>query len=367
MAKNILDKDIKKYYINSNSLKENKDINDKKTNTEEGITMKSKVEILTGIRPTGDLTVANYLGAVKPILQMQKDGRKPVLFVADLHAMTTNEPAEVAKYSREVIADYLALGVDPTKTTIYLQSDIAGQTTTLMTYLARHISVADLLRVPTLKEKMKTDNEEKLKTANALLFLYPVMMTADILLQRAKSVPVGEDQVAHLEVSRKLAYRFNQRYGNIFPVPQLMQVKALRLLSLRGDGKMSKSNPSGAIFLTDSVKDATQKIRKAETAIEGKITPRLESHILIAKGLCKTKKEIDQIDKLVAQHKNGNAVMGQFKQLMAQIVVNFLQDFQSKRAKIKTKHIDSVLKNGAKIAQKNADETLGLVKKVLFT
>jgi len=329
--------------------------------------MKSKVEILTGIRPTGNLTLANYLGGVKPILDMQKKGKHPVLFVADLHAMTTNEPSDVKKYSHEVVADYLALGVDPDKTTIYLQSDIAGQTTTLMTFLARHISVADLLRVPTLKEKMKTDNEEKLKTANALLFLYPVMMAADILLQRAKSIPVGDDQVAHLEVSRKLAYRFNQRYGNIFPIPQLMQVKALRLLSLRGDGKMSKSNPSGAIFLTDSIKDATQKIQKAETAIEGKMTDRLESHILIAKELCKTKNELKQIDKLISQHKNSKQVMGQFKELMAQVVGDFLQDFQTKQAKIKTAHVNSVLEAGAKIAQKNADETLHLVKKALFT
>ncbi len=328
--------------------------------------MKSKVEILTGIRPTGDLTVANYLGAVKPILQMQKDGKRPMLFVADLHAMTTNEPAEIAKYSREVIADYLALGVDPEKTTIYLQSDIAGQTTTLMTFLARHISVAELLRVPTLKEKMKTDSEEKIKTANALLFLYPVMMAADILLQQAKIIPVGEDQVAHLEITRKLANRFNKKYGNTFPVPQLMQIKALRLLSLKGDGKMSKSNPSGAIFLTDHAEVTAQKIKKAETAIEGKMTPRLESHVLLAKELCKTESEFRQIDELINQHKNGKPVMGLFKQLMVQIVTNFLQNFQGKRAKIKDEHVDSVLVAGAKIAQKNADETLSLVKKALF-
>ena len=266
----------------------------------------------------------------------------------------------------EVIADYLALRVDPKKTTIYLQSDIAGQTTTLMTFLARHISVAKLLRVPALKEKMKTDSEEKLKTANALLLLYPVMMAADILLQQAKIIPVGEDRVAHLEITRKFANRFNKKYGDIFPVPQLMQVKALRLLSLKGDGKMSKSNPHGAIFLTDTTEVTAQKIKKAETAIEGKMTPRLESHILLVKELCKTKNELEQIDELISQHKNGKPVMGLFKQLMTQIVIDFLQNFQSKRAKIKAEHIDSVLVAGAKIAQKNADETLSLVKKALF-
>jgi len=335
-------------------------------NIAEDTTMKSNVEILTGIRPTGDLTVANYLGAVKPILEMQKNGKTPVLFVADLHAMTTNEPAEVAKYSRGIIADYLALGVDPSKTTIYLQSDIAGQTTTLMTYLSRHISVADLLRVPTLKEKMKTENEEKLKTANALLFLYPVMMAADILIQRAKSVPVGEDQVAHLEVSRKLANRFNKRYGNVFPVPKLMQVKALRLLSLRGDGKMSKSNPAGAIFLTDPIETVKQKIKKAETAFEKQMNERLKSHILLIKGLCETEKQKKQVDEIISQHKNGKAVMGEFKQLMTEIIDNFLEDFQSKRAKITTSHVNHVLEAGAKIAQKNANETLSLVNKALF-
>ena len=326
---------------------------------------KSKVDILTGIRPTGSLTVANYLGAVKPILEMQRNGKKPILFVANLHALTTDEPKEVAKYSREIIADYLALGIDPTKTTIYLQSDIAEQTTALMTFLSRHISVADLLRVPTLKEKMRTDSEEKLKTANTLLFLYPVMMAADILIQRAKSVPVGKDQEAHLEITRKLANRFNKTYGKVFPVPQTLQVKTLNILSLRGDGKMSKSNPTGAIFLMDSVEEATQKIKKAETAVEGKMSPKLESHILIAKDLAKTSAERKQIEDIIKEHKSGKPVMGKFKQSMAKIVTNFLQDFQSKRAEIKIKDIDSALETEAKIAQRNADETLALVKKAL--
>ncbi|MEA3450229.1 MAG: tryptophan--tRNA ligase [Patescibacteria group bacterium] len=324
------------------------------------------VEILTGIRPTGDLTVANYLGAVLPILKMQEEGKRSVLFVADLHALTTNEPAETKKYCLNVIADYVALGIDPRKTIIYRQSDVAEETTVLMTYLARHISVAELLRTPTLKEKMQTESEEKLKQANALLFMYPVLMAADILLQRSVAVPVGEDQVVHLEITRKLANRFNKKYGDTFPAPALMQRKALRLLSLRGEGKMSKSNPSGAIFLSEDIKSIEKKIKKAETAIEGEMTPRMESHLLLSKSLCQDKNDAKQIDALLVQHKNGEAVMGEFKKLMAKIIISFVEDFQSKRAKITDEQVRAILKDGAVTARKNAAKTLEIMKNRLY-
>lgn len=117
--------------------------------------MQYKVELLTGIRPTGDLTVANYLGAVAPIVELQAQGVSPVVFVADLHAITDNKPAIVRQYIHGVVADYIALGVDPQKAKIYLQSDIGQEVTMLTAFLARHVSVAELLRVPTLKDKFR--------------------------------------------------------------------------------------------------------------------------------------------------------------------------------------------------------------------
>ncbi|MEK7130098.1 MAG: tryptophan--tRNA ligase, partial [Patescibacteria group bacterium] len=323
-----------------------------------------KTEIFTGIRPTGSLTVANYFGAVKPIIKLQEleSGIKPLVFVADLHALTDNEPKDVKKYVNEVVADYIALGVDPNKADLFLQSAIENEIAVLTLLLSRHTNVSELLRVPTLKDKLK--NNARPETANALLFLYPVMMAADILIQRAKKVPVGQDQVAHIEFTRELAKDFNKKYGEVFPMPQPLEQKALRILSLKGESKMSKSIPHGALLLSDDAITIAKKIKTAETAFEGKMNDRLESHILIAKGLAKTEKEKQEIDAIIEEHKKGKAVMGQFKQIFTSIAQNFLQEFQARKKEI-TKDpafIPSVLEQGAKIAKTNAQETLELVK-----
>ena len=327
--------------------------------------MQYKVELLTGIRPTGDLTVANYLGAVAPIVEFQAQGMSPVVFVADLHAITDNEPATVRQYIHGVVADYIALGVDPQKAKIYLQSDIAGEVTTFTALLARIVSVAELLRVPTLKDKLK--NNARPETANALLLLYPVMMAADILLNRARMVAVGEDQLPHMEFTRLLARRFNKRYREIFPIPQVLQVESLRILSLKGESKMSKSNPGGAIFLTDDLKTISNKIKVAETAFEGVMNDKLKSHILIAKALAKTESERDEVDAIIKAHKSGKPVMGQFKQILTRIVQNFIEEFQAKRAEVTRdpSYIPSILEEGVKVARENAIETLDEVRKVL--
>jgi len=357
-----LDKSMKKDYADPSSLSA---LGKARTQRKEITTMQYKVELLTGIRPTGDLTVANYLGAVAPIVRLQAQGVSPVVFVADLHAITDNEPTTVRQYIHGIVADYIALGVDPRKTKIYLQSDIVGEVTTFTTHLARLISVAELLRVPTLKDKLK--NNAQPETANALLLLYPVMMAADILLNRAKLVAVGEDQIPHMEVTRLLARRFNKRYGELFPVPQVLEVKSLRILSLKGEGKMSKSNPGGALFLTDDAKMVSNKIKAAETAFEGSMNDRLESHILIAKELAKTESERDEVDTIIKAHMSGKPVMGQFKQILTRIVQNFTEDFQAKRAEITRDptFIPTVLEEGTKVAKENAIETLEEVNKIM--
>jgi tryptophanyl-tRNA synthetase len=324
-----------------------------------------KVEVLTGIRPSGDLTIANYLGAVKPIVELQKEKNSLMVFVADLHAMTDNEPKIVKQYIYNVVADYLALGLDLNKTIIFLQSDIAGEVTTLTAFLARLISVAELLRVPTLKDKLKKN--AKPESANALLLIYPVMMASDILIQRAKLVPVGEDQMPHIELTRELARRFNKKYGKIFPLPQALQIKPIRILSLKGEGKMSKSKPEGAIFLTDDLKTVERKIKNAETVFEGQMNEKLESLILIAKNLAKTEEEKEEIDSIIKEHLAGKKVMKDFKQILIEIVKNFLIEFQEKRNEvIKNKnYLQSILEKGCKIAKQNAIETLEKVKEVL--
>ena len=325
-----------------------------------------KIEIVTGIRPTGDLTVANYLGAIQPIVKLQKKGQRLFVFVADLHGMTDSEPAVTKEFTYEIVADCIALGLNPKKTNLYVQSGIAAEVIALTVFLARHISVAELLRVPTLKDKLKA--KSKPETANALLFLYPVLMAADILIQRARNVPVGEDQMAHLEITRDLARRFNRKYGNVFPIPKVFQVRSLRILSLRGSDKMSKTTPEEAIFLTDNEKAVARKIKKAETAFEGKMNQSLKSHILLAKSLTNDRLKQRAIDELIEKHMQGKRVMKEFKQLFTEITQNFLKEFQEKRKEIikDPTYIPSVLETGTKIARANAIETIELVKQALY-
>lgn len=323
-------------------------------------------DVFTGIRPTGGLTIANYLGAIHPLVQLQNKGRSPIVFVADLHALTDNEPGIAQSHTHGVVADYLALGVDPKKTNIFIQSDIRHEISLLTLVLARLMSVAELVRVPTLKDKIKGSADPE--SANALLLLYPVMMTADILMQRAHYVPVGEDQIAHIEIARKLARKFNSQYREVFPEPEVEVVETLRILSLKGYGKMSKSYPEGAIFLTDTVKAAIKKIKKAQTALEGEMSPHLESHVIVAKGLTDDISVHHEIDAIIAAHLGGEAVMGNFKTLMADIVSKFLSKFQEERKKIMSdpSYIDGILEKGCAVARKNAKNTMDLVMEALY-
>jgi tryptophanyl-tRNA synthetase len=327
--------------------------------------MKYSVDILTGIRPSGALTVANYISAIQPIFDLQNSGSSVFVFVADLHALTDLEPTEANDHIEEVVADYMALGLDPAKTKIYRQSDIMSEVAQLTSILSRHITVSELLRIPTLKDKLKTGARPE--TANALLLMYPIIMAADILLPRSHKVPIGEDQMPHMEVTRLLVRRFNNRYGEVFPMPEALTSKPVRVLSLKGEGKMSKTKPSGAIFLNDDIKTIGSKIKSAETATEGEMNPRLESHISLAKSLASNQDQIDQIDRLITDHMSKKQVMGEFKELLTTITVEFLKQFQIKRGKIirdKQLTVD-ILEDGGASVRVIADETLKAVKQAM--
>jgi len=319
--------------------------------------------ILTGIRPTSNLTIANYIGAIMPILSFQKKGLKPYVFVADIHALTDNEPS-VLKYSDEILIDLLASGVNPRETIIYKQSAIANEIGILTLLLARHVSVAELLRLPTLKEKVKSDTVEN---ANTLLMMYPVMMAADILIQRTNIVPVGKDQESHIEISRKIARRFNQEVANIFPEPKTHVLEMIKVLSLRGMSKMSKSKPEDAIFLTDNYESVKTKIKRAQTASAGVMSENLESHLVLIKSICNEEDILKQVDDVIKEHMKGLNVMGSFKELFIKVVFNFLNDFQSKRKEIvlnKDKYFLE-LDLSSKIAISRAKETIDIIFKVL--
>ncbi len=328
--------------------------------------IKYKVDILTGLRPTANLTIANYIGSVKNIIELQNSDKGVFLFIADLHGLTTHPAKELKKNIDELIVDYLSLGINFEKVNIYIQSDIEEELAILTLFLSSHISVAELLRVPTLKEKIKENMASE--SANSLLFFYPILMAADILIQRANKVSLGEDQLPHMEITRLLARRFNKKYGDVLHVPSALQVKPLRILALKGKGKMSKSTPSSAIFLTDTFDIVAKKIKAAETAMQGQMSKKLESHILLIKNLITSKEKQEEIDEIIKKHLNGDAVMKEFKEKMLEIIWNFLKNFQAKRKEFERSKelIDIILKQGKIKAKANASQTVLLVKKAMY-
>ncbi|MFA6325356.1 MAG: tryptophan--tRNA ligase [Candidatus Paceibacterota bacterium] len=325
-------------------------------------TLNSEI-VLTGIRPTSNLTIANYVGAIMPIIFFQNQGMKPFVFVADIHALTDNEP-EVLKYGNEILIDLLAAGVDPEKSIIYKQSSIANEIGVLTLLLARHVSVAELLRLPTLKEKVKSETVE---SANALLMMYPVMMAADILMQRADIIPVGKDQESHIEIARKIARRFNQEIKDVFPEPKTHILDTVKILSLRGESKMSKSKPEDAIFLTDDTNTVINKIKRAQTATAGIMSENLESHLTLIKAICHDAEILEKVNCIISDHINGLNTMGIFKKIFTEVVINFLSEFQSKRQNIVKNNVKylSDLQQSNKIAISRAKETMKIVLNAL--
>lgn len=315
--------------------------------------------IITGIRPSANLTVANLIGSVFPILDLQKGDTPIAVFVATMHGLTDHEAKEVVPNVLEVARDYLALGLDPNRVTIFDQRSVRKEVALLKLYLERHMTVARLVRVPTLKEKLKVGQNPE--NASALLAMYPIMMAADILLQDATLVPVGKDQLAHIEAARELARAFNAKYGNALVVPEAANQKdPVNILALRGEGKMSKSKPDDAIFLVDTEAEIRKKVKRAETANPGEHSEKIDSLVFLAKTLAP--EHAPAIDALVKRHMAGEKVMAVFKALLADLLVAFTGDFQAKRAKITNKDAAAVLAAGGAVAAKRAQEVLDRVE-----
>jgi len=308
--------------------------------------------LVTGLRPSANLHIGNYLGAVKPMLTAidAYPDAEVFMFVADIHGLTDSTPEIVKKYRFEVVKDYLALGLNAKRVNLYIQSDIAGELSYLTLILARHTTFNDLMRVPTLKDKLKVNQDAG--QANALLGYYPLLMAADVLIHKGTMVPVGEDQQAHLEKMREFGEKFNNEFSKVFPMPQPHAMKTLRILGIKGEGKMSKSHPEGAIFLTDSADVIKKKISRAETATEGEMTPSLESLLTVA-----TEFGMD-ITEFKKEHMAGKQVIGGFKKALGERLAEFVAEFQTKRAKITDEEVMRVIALGAVSAKLSAERTM---------
>ena len=225
--------------------------------------LKSKMQtVLSGIRPTGDLHLGNYFGALRNFVRLQND-YNCFFFVADYHSLTTHpHPADIQNNVRKILSQYIASGLDPEKSTIYIQSDLV-ETAEFYMLMNMNAYIGELERVVSFKEKARQNPDN----VNAGLLTYAVLMACDILIQRADLVPVGKDQEQHLEMTCKFARRFNNIYGvEYFKEPKAFSFgdHLVKVPGLDGSGKMGKSEGNG-IYLIDSDKDIRKKVMKAVT------------------------------------------------------------------------------------------------------
>ena len=301
--------------------------------------------ILTGLKPTGDLTLGNYIGAIKQMIKMQ-DEYESYIFVADLHALTIPQNSEeLKKRIKSFIAMYIACGIDPTKNVIYVQSD--NEFIPAISWMLECTTYyGEASRMIQFKEKSKGNANFSIG-----LLTYPVLMAADILYVDADYVPVGIDQKQHVELARDIAIRFNKKYGETFKIPEpLIEVSGTKIKDLKDpQKKMSKSeeNPAGVISLFDSLDVIRKKIMSATTdsemrvALDEKNKPGISNLINIVVSLTgKTTKEVETmfIDKNY----------GEFKKYVADIVVEKVGEIQEKYNKlINSKELDDILNNGA--------------------
>ena len=218
--------------------------------------------VLSGIRSTGNLHLGNYFGALRNFIRMQ-DENKCYFFIADIHSLTTHpDPKELHGNVKNVLVAYLAAGIDPEKSVIYIQSDVP-ETSELYLYLNMHAYMGELAKTTSFKEKARKQPEN----VNAGLLTYPTLMAADILIHNADKVPVGKDQEQHLEMTRKFARRFNNFYDIEYfkePVAYNFGEELIKIPGLDGSGKMGKSE-GNAIYLKDSPKEIEKKVKRALT------------------------------------------------------------------------------------------------------
>jgi tryptophanyl-tRNA synthetase len=321
--------------------------------------------VMSGIRPTGFLHLGNYFGAVRNYVKMQ-ESYTCYFMVADWHALTTlTETKELRGHVRRVMAENIACGLDPDKAAFYCQSHVP-ETAELYLLLNMLAYKGELEKTPTFKDKARLQPDN----VNAGLLTYPVLMSADILLQRAKLVPVGKDQEQHLEAARNFASRFNSRYGDVFPEPYAFNFgEALaRVPSLDGSGgKMSKSeNQNATLYLADSDDDIRRKIMKAKTDSGGQGGEKSEA-IQNLFTLLDLVASPEVVGKFEEDYQAGTIRYGDMKKELAEGMVAFIAPIREKAEAIRNDlpYLRRVMEQGADKARASAQETLKLVREAM--
>lgn len=317
-----------------------------------------KQRVFSGARPTGRQHIGNYIGAIQNYVKLQEK-YDCIYCIVDIHALTTLEnTAELQQNIFEMMLDWLAAGIDPKKSIIFVQSHVP-EVTELFTYLGMVTPVGWLLRVPTFKEKVK----QQPQNVNYGLVGYPVLMAADIMLYKSHAVPVGEDQLPHLEMTREIVRRFNNHFGETFPEPQAKLTNYPLVMGLNGSQKMGKSYDNH-IELAGTPEDTLARIKTAVTdpARQRRNDPGHPDVCNIFK-LHEYFTE-NKVFEIAEQCKSAAIGCVDCKKLLAQNINEALQDFRQRRSELEKdpEHIYALLDDGARRAQTIARETLDEVK-----
>ncbi|MEK7578781.1 MAG: tryptophan--tRNA ligase [Patescibacteria group bacterium] len=321
--------------------------------------------ILSGIQPSGKLHIGNYLGAIKNWIGLQDDKKNDCFFfIADYHSITEDyDPREKSKEIFDLAIDLLALGLSPKKSTIFQQSKIPFHTE-LAWIFNTMVKMPELERMTQFKVKAK----KQTYNINIGLFDYPILMAADILIYKAEAVPVGEDQIQHLELTREIARRFNGKFGKFFPEPKSILTETPKIMSLTDPAKkMSKSGGDKSyIALADSPETIIEKIKSATSDTGGGKDKRGGENLLsIFNAFAETKSEKIEYKNYKKDHEAGKLKYSEFKPRLAELIINYFAVYRENRAELSKNpdYIKKILEDGDKKASAIAEVTLREVKK----
>jgi tryptophanyl-tRNA synthetase len=321
--------------------------------------------VVSGIRPTGFLHLGNYFGAMRNYVRMQED-YDCFFFVADWHSLTTHPDTKDLKESvLRVISVNIAAGLDPEKVCLYVQSSIP-EIAELYLLLNMSAYTGELEKTVTFKEKVRLQPQN----VNAGLLTYPVLQAADILIHRAKYVPVGKDQEQHLEMARNFAQRFNYRYGEVFPEPQAFNYgsQLIKVPSLDGAGKMSKSeNQFATLYLSDDDELIRKKIMRAKTdsgpAAPGEAMPDYIQNLFQLMSLVS---EAAMVQKFTEDFDKASIRYGDMKKQLAEDMVSFISPIRAKAEAIyqNKSYLKKIIEEGAEKARASAQKTITIAREL---
>ena len=331
----------------------------------------NNIRILTGDRPTGRLHLGHYVGSLKKRLEYQERGAEIFIIIADYHTLTTKTSKEhlaaVKDSTKQLVLDYLSVGIDPAKTTIYLQS-LVSQVAELNLLFGMFVSINRLKKVPTLKEKVTESGKESVGEASFGLLGYPVLQAADILMVKANLVPVGRDQESHLEVTREIAKRFNNVYScNVFPEPQAL-VQGDLLPGIDGNPKMGKSL-GNAIYLSDDSITVKRKVMSMFTdpkRLHANDPGTVDGNpVFIYHELFNTDKQ--EVIDLANRYTQGKVGDVEVKEKLYLAIEKFLGPIREKRAYFEAQKDlpKEIMQLGAQKASAEAAKTLAEVKSAM--